>query len=96
MLDKYKDPKTTKKDINDLHNLLVQTCIDFINERELFDIDEVNFTLDGLQDDVKYGEWTPGMDSSVSIIGLQEEGTWTDRKGNVHPMIVRRLIGDSM
>ena len=97
MLDKYKDPKTKQSDIMDLHILLVQTCINFIKERELFDIDEVNFSVDGLEEGVEYGEWTPGVDSSLSVVGLQDDGTiWTDSNGVKHTWRVRRLIGESM
>lgn len=96
MLQKYKDPKTTKEDIRELHNLLVQTCINFIREKELYDINEVSFGVDGLEEGAEYGEWTPGVDSSISVIGLQEEGSWTDSKGNKHPMRVRRIIGENM
>lgn len=96
MLKEYKDPKTTKEDIRELHNLLVQTCINFIREKELYDINEVSFGVDGLEEGAEYGEWTPGVDSSISVIGLQEEGSWTDRNGNKHPMRVRRIIGENM
>lgn len=97
MLEKYKDPKTKQSDIRDLHNLLVQTCINFIKERELFDINEVSFGVDGLEEGVEYGEWTPGVDSSISVVGLQDDGkSWTDSKGVKHPWRVRRLIGESM
>lgn len=97
MLEKYKDPKTTKSDIRDLQKLLVQTCINFIKERELFDVNEVNFSVDGLEEGFEYGEWTPGIDSSISVVGLQSDGTtWTDRKGEKHEFRVRRLIGEYM
>lgn len=96
MLQEYKDPKTTKEDIRELHNLLVQTCINFIREKELYDINEVSFGVDGLEEGAEYGEWTPGVDSSISVIGLQEEDSWTDSKGNKHPMRVRRIIGENM
>ena len=87
-LDEYKDPKTTKSDIKDLHELLVQTCVNFIKERNLTDIYEVNFGVDGLENDaIEFGEWTPGMDSSLSVIGLQKEDDDDFR--------VRKIIGES-
>ena len=87
-LDEYKDPKTTRSDIKDLHELLAQTCINFIKERNLTEIYEVNFGIDGLENDaIEFGEWTPGMDSSLSVIGLQRE--------NDDDFRVRKIIGES-
>lgn len=87
-LDKYKNPKTTKSDIKDLHKLLVQTCVNFIKKRNLTDIYEVNFGVDGLENDaIEFGEWTPGMDSSLSVVGLQKEDDDYFR--------VRKIIGES-
>lgn len=87
-LDKYKNPKTTKSDIKDLHELLVQTCINFIKERNLTEIYEIKFGVDGLENDaIEFGEWTPGMDSSLSVVGLQKEDDDDFR--------VRKIIGES-
>ena len=87
-LDEYKDPKTTRSDIKDLHKLLVQTCINFIKERNLTEIYEVSFGVDGLENDaIEFGEWTPGIDSSLSVIGLQKEDDDDFR--------VRKIIGES-
>lgn len=87
-LDEYKDPNTTKSDIKDLHKLLVQTCINFIKERNLTEIDEIKFGVDGLENDaIEFGEWTPGIDSSLSVIGLQKEDDDDFR--------VRKIIGES-
>ena len=87
-LDEYKGSKTTKSDIKDLHKLLVQTCINFIKERNLTDIYEVSFGVDGLENDaIEFGEWTPGIDSSLSVIGLQKEDDDDFR--------VRKIIGES-
>lgn len=87
-LNEFKDPKTTRSDIKDLHKLLVQTCVNFIKERNLTDIYEVNFGVDGLENDaIEFGEWTPGMDSSLSVVGLQ--------KDNDDDFRVRKIIGES-
>ena len=86
-LGEYKDPKTTRSDIKDLHKLLVQTCINFIKERNLTEIYEVHFGVDGLENDaIDFDEWTPGMDSSLSVIGLQEKD---------NGFRVRKIIGES-
>ena len=81
-LDNYKNPKTTKQDIKELQEKLVQTCIDFINEKELNDIDEVSFSADCLQSSAKYKEWTPFTDSFITVNGWEEyeEGRFVRKK----------------
>lgn len=69
----YKNPISTPSDANELQNRIVQLCIDFIQERNLTDIDEVCFGVDGLKDSVQYGEWCSGTDSSISLLGLQQD-----------------------
>lgn len=71
----YKNPVTTIKDIKELQSRLVQCCIDFIKERNLTDIWDVGFNVDGLTDAIEFGEWTPGMDSHISVEGLQMDET---------------------
>lgn len=87
-LRKYKDPITTKENIRELHNKLMQTTIDYIKENNLSDIWGVGFSADGLNDAIEFGYWTPGMDSSLSVEGLQEEEGIRFR--------VRKEIGYSM
>lgn len=84
-LDDYENPVTTIQDIKDLQRLLAQSLINFVYDRNLSDIDEVSFYFDGVQDSVKAMDWSPASDSSISVIGLQEE------KDN--GMTARRLIG---
>ena len=69
----YKNPVTTTEDIKELQSRLVQCCIDFIKERNLTDIWDVGFSVDGLTDAIEFGEWTPGMDSYISVDGLQKD-----------------------
>ena len=88
-LDKYKDPITTSENINELHHILVQTCLDYMRKHNLTDIDEINFSADGLSRSYEYGEWTPGTDSYLGVIGLQVE---EDGKFNLS---VRKIIGES-
>ena len=77
----YKNPITTKENITELHNLLVQTCLDYMREHNLTDIDEINFSADGLSGlSYEAGEWTPNTDSSLEVIGLEEE-EWEGRSG---------------
>lgn len=86
-LDYYKNPVTKKSDIKELQELLVQTCINFIKERNLSDIYNIGFGCDGLTDSIEFGEWTPNMDSNICVEGLQY-----DEKVDLN---VRKLIGES-
>lgn len=71
--DDYKDPITTEKDMKELLEILVQTTIDFINERGLTDIYSVGFGADDLQGSAKFGEWEPCTDASIHVTGLGKE-----------------------
>lgn len=62
--------KTTKEHVNELHKILVQTCINYINENNLHDIEEIVFSADSLQTSADYNEWTPATDSSITAYGL--------------------------
>lgn len=83
--DKYENPVTTIQDIKDLQEALVQTVINFLDDRKLTDIDEVHFNFDAAQDSVKEYKWCPASDSTISVIGLQKEKD--------SGMTARRLIG---
>lgn len=76
-LPKYQNPITTNENINELHHILVQTCLNYIREHKLTDIDEIHFSADGLSSSYEFGEWTPGTDSSIEVVGLEfeEDGT---------------------
>jgi hypothetical protein len=66
---------TTIDNIKELQERLVQTTIDYIKENNLTDIYDVSFSVDGLEGNaIEFGEWTPCMDSSISVEGLQDEG----------------------
>lgn len=71
--DDYKDPITTEKDMKELLEILVQTTIDFINERGLTDIYSVGFGADDLQGSAKFGEWEPCTDASIHVTGIGKE-----------------------
>jgi len=90
-LEKYKDAITTSENINELHHILVQTCLDYMRKHNLTDIDEIHFSADGLSgSSYEYGEWTPGTDSYLGVIGLQFE-----EKKKKFNILVRRIIGES-
>ena len=71
--DDYKDPVTTEKDMKELLEILVQTTIDFINERGLTDIYSVGFGADDLQSSAEAGEWICSTDASIHVTGLWKE-----------------------
>ena len=88
-LDKYLNPITTQDNIDELHRLLVQTCLNYMKEHNLTDIDEIDFVADGLSASLDEGVWTPCTDSSLTIIGLQEDS----KKDKFR---VRKIIGYSI
>lgn len=92
-LPKYKNPITTKENINELHHILVQTCIDYMRKHNLTDIDEIHFSADGLGGSYEYGEWTPATDSSIEVIGLEFEKCTLMSNGKEYDMPFRALIG---
>lgn len=92
-LPEYKNPITTKENINELHHLLVQTCLDYMRKHNLTDIDEVNFSANGLSgSSYEHGEWTPATDSSIDIIGLEYE-KWVGKSGKEYETPYRARIG---
>lgn len=93
----YTNPITTKENINELHHLLVQTCLDYMRKNNLTDIDEIHFSADGLSGpSYETGEWTPATDSSIEVIGLEEECVTHLNTGKKTYMPVRALIGFQM
>lgn len=92
-LPKYSNPITTRENINELHHLLVQTCLDYMRKHNLTDIDEINFSADGLKSSYEYGEWTPGTDSSIEVIGLQMKEYTSMHDGRKYEIPSRALIG---
>ena len=81
----YENPITKKEHVKELQEKLVQDCIDYINEHELTDIEEIQFSVDELQFSSKEGQWTPQTDSFIYAYGHQE-----DESGH----IVRKLVAD--
>ena len=89
--DDYKDPITTEKDMKELLEILVQTTIDFINERGLTDIYSVGFGADDLQGSAKFGEWEPCTDASIYVTGIGKE-----KSKDGHEYTVCQHIGSYM
>ena len=95
-LPKYINPVTTTNDIKELQERLVQTCIDFVKEKNLTDIDMVRFNVDGLtRNAIEFGEWVPAMDSYIGVEGLQED-TYIGKSGKSYTFRVRKFIGEYM
>ena len=95
-LPEYENPVTTTNDIKELQVKLTQTCIDFIKERNLTDIDMVRFNVDGLAGNaIEFGEWVSAMDSYIGVEGLQED-TYVGKSGDSYTFRVRKFIGEYM
>ena len=95
-LPKYINPVTTTNNIKELQERLVQTCIDFVKEKNLTDIDMVRFNVDGLTGNaIEFGEWVPAMDSYIGVEGLQED-TYIGKSGDPYTFTVRKFIGEYM
>ena len=86
-LDNMVNKQITHEQTRELQDILVQTCIDFINENELKDVDAVYFSADSLQESARCNEWTPSTDSVLTLEGIEY-----DEKCNFH---VRRFIDKS-
>lgn len=69
----YENPQITEAQGKELHNRLVKTCIDFLKEYSLSDVEEVHFGADSLQASKEEGEWCPCTDSSLVLEGYREE-----------------------
>lgn len=70
-LDEMKNKQITHEQTRQLQDILVQTCIDFINEQGLKDVDAVYFSADSLQESAKFNEWTPSTDSFLTLEGVE-------------------------
>mgnify|MGYP003517997863 CR=1 FL=1 len=86
-LDNMVNKQITHEQTRELQDILVQTCIDFINENELKDVDAVYFSADSLQESARCNEWTISTDSFLTLEGMEY-----DEKCDFH---VRRLIDKS-
>lgn len=63
--------KTQDEKINyafrNLHKNLVDEISGFFRAYGIEDADIVSLSIDGLKDSIKYGEWHPGTDSSLTV-----------------------------
>lgn len=89
-----KENRVDDDTMSELHYILVQTVIDFINEKKLSNVEAVSFSADGLRESSQYGEWTPATDSFLTLEGIVEENFTT--KDGVEKTIPSRVeIGKS-
>ena len=72
MLEKMKHIEISGEQIAELHNLMVQTVIDYLKKNNLNDVDEIHFSADAIQASKDYGEWTPATDSSIELVGIED------------------------
>ncbi len=86
---------TTIDHIKNLQEILVQTCIDYINKNGLTDIYAVRFSADDLAESSKWGSWQPCTDSYIKIEGLKKDRYLT-KNGDVFEMPYRYTIGEYM
>lgn len=92
------DPKpglTKIEHIKELQEILVQTCIDYINKNNLTDIYQVSFNADSLAESAKYGKWESCTDSYINIQGLSHEN-YKRKNGEIIKMPYRYDIGEYM
>jgi hypothetical protein len=80
--------------MSELHHILVQTVIDFLNEKKLSNVEAVRFSADGLRESSKYGEWTPATDSFLTLEGIVDE-KFIDDDGTERAIPSRVEIGKS-
>ena len=86
---------TQKEHIKELQEILVQTCIDYINKHGLTDVYSVSFNADELAYSAKYGKWQPATDSYIKIEGIRFQNH-RRKNGEIFQMPYRYIIGEYM
>lgn len=85
----YENPITTEKDMKELLEILVQTTIDFVNERGLTDIYSVGFGVDDVQSSAGAGEWVSSTDANINVTGLGKE----KGRGDQEYTVIKKIGG---
>lgn len=89
-------PGITKIDhIKELQEILVQTCIDYINKNGLTDIYSVSFNADSLAESAEYGSWQPCTDSYIRVDGISAQRR-KRKNGEIDEFPYRYEIGEYM
>ena len=86
---------TTIEHIKELQEILVQTCIDYINKNGLTDLWGVSFSADSLDESAKWGSWQPCTDSYIKVEGVGHENH-RRKDGSIFRMPYRYKIGEWM
>ena len=71
--EKFEEPQTSTQDLEDLLERIMQTVIGFCKERNMTEIDTLDFRTDGLGSSVVYDRWTPSTDASLAAYGHQDD-----------------------
>lgn len=89
------DMAIDRENVVELHNLLVQTVIDYINSHKdkMANLDAIYFNADALQESAKYGEWTCATDSYIRLEGIVHE-KFTTKDGKEVEIPSRVKIGE--
>lgn len=86
---------TKQKHIKELQEILVQTCIDYINKNGLTDVYSVHFNADALNESAKYGSWQSCTDSYIRFEGTKNL-RFKRKNGEIFEMSERYDIGEYM
>ena len=86
--------KMDEETVKELHEVLVQTVLDFINEKGLKNVWSVSFSADSLQESAEFGTWCPATDSFLNVEGLETE-EYKSEDGKTHSVPHRVSIGES-
>ena len=84
---------TTIDHIKELQELLVQTCIDYINKNGLTDLYGVHFNADSLNESAEYGSWQPCTDSYIRVEGIYNQN-FKRKDGSITKLPTRYDIGE--
>ena len=84
-----------RENVVELHDLLVQTVIDYINSHKdkMANLDAIYFNADALQESAKDGEWTCATDSYIRLEGIVHE-KFTTKDGKEVEIPSRVKIGE--
>lgn len=89
------DMAIDRENVVELHNLLVQTVIDYINSHKdkMANLDAIYFNADALQESAADGEWTCATDSYIRLEGIVHE-KFTTKDGKKVEIPTRAKIGE--
>lgn len=86
-IEKLPHPKMKQEDINELHDLLVGICVDYLASKGFDDVDDISLSIDGLKGSIEAVEWIPETDSFLSVFGYS--------KNDNDDFPTKKLIGES-